>query len=477
MTREVAIIGAGPGGIAAARWLLSRDFDVRIYESHTELGGQWSCNNPASGVWPQMVTNTFLEATRFSDFPFPKGTPIYPHNSAVRDYFENYARAFGVFDRIVFQTRVTHLRRHGKRWELTLQNPATEWVETCPQVVVATGRFNSPMIPSIEGSETFTGDMGLIHSFDYKDPFAYQGKTVVVLGGSISSLEIASDLSMLGTKKVYLAQRRQRYVNPKMFLGTPIEYRLFTYERGRLALDDPEGFLSDSEAKILEHAGDPSRYGTPKPHPEFAKAGATGSQHYLNLVAEGRIKPVSWPQKIDGQKVLLPDGECFTADGLIAGTGFGINLPFCSEEIRTVLNLSRSYIELDEFTLHPDLPGLAFIGFWSQAGSYPTPLEQQARYLTYIWAGELKREDAQMRQGLRACRENGHHVGYRTQSEMALRFARLCGCDPIRFCVNDAQQKLISDSPTVGPLYRLCGPDALPGAIDEIEALQSWANS
>ncbi len=475
MTKEVAIIGAGPGGIAAARWLLSRDFDVRIYEAYRELGGQWSCTNPASGVWPQMVTNTFLEATRFSDLPFPDGTPIFPHNSTVRQYFETYARAFGVFDRIAFQTRVIHLRKTAPGWELTLQNPSSEWVETVPRVVVATGRFNRPLIPSIEGSETFCGDMGLIHSFDYKDPFAYQGKTVVVLGGSISSLEIASDLSMLGTRKVYLSQRRQRYVNPKMFLGIPIEYRLFTYERGRLALDDPDGFLSDSEAKILEHAGDPSRYGTPKPHPDFAKAGATGSQHYLNLVAEGRITPVSWPEKIDRREVLLPGGERFTADGLIAGTGFGVNLTFCSEEIQRALSLSSSYIELDEFTLHPDLPGLAFMGFWSQAGSYPTPLELQARYLTYIWAGELERDETRMRLGLKACRKNGHHVGYRTQSEMALRFARLCGCDPVEVCTDASLKKLICASPTAGPLYRLCGPDALPNAMDEIKSLQSWA--
>ena len=419
-----------------------------------------------------MVTNTFLEATRFSDLAYPEGTPLFPHNSTVRQYLERYADKFEITHRIRFGARLTGLARERSGWRLTVQAQGDLISDWCEHVVIATGRFNDPVIPPIPGDKTFTGDMGIIHSFDYKDPMAYQGKRVVVLGGSISSLEIASDLAMLGTRSVHLAQRRQRYVNPKMYLGTPIEYRLFTYRRGQLALDDPQGFLADSKAKVMEHAGDPSRYGAPKPHSDFATAGATGSQHYLNLVAEDRVRPVLWPERIDGRKLFFRDGTTLETDGIIAGTGFRLNLPFLSDAVAETVNLTESSIELDEFTFHPDLPGLAFMGLWSQAGSLPAPLEQQARYVAYSWAGELDRDEAMMRAGVAASVTEGHHVGYRSQAEMALRFGRLCGTDPGRSSSGSVVE-LANASATTGLLYRIVGPDADPEAEQGVRAMNA----
>ena len=46
-------------------------------------------------------------------------------------------------------------------------------------------------------------------------------------------------------------------------------------------------------------------------------------------------------------------------------------------------------LQLADFTFHPDLPGLAFVGLWSQQGAYAVPLEQQAR-----WGVSVAREAA-----------------------------------------------------------------------------------
>ncbi len=461
MNRDVIIVGAGPSGLAAARWLLSRGFKPRIYEAHREVGGQWSRTNPKSGIWPQMVSNTFREATRFSDLDFPTGTPLFPHNTVVRQHFEDFAKKFELIDLIQFNTHLTHLKRDGQGWHLTLEQRGERTTDHATHVVIATGRFNDPVIPEIPGADTMSGDMGIIHAYDYKAPLSYQNKRVAVLGGSISALEIASDLSMLGASSVHLCQRRQRYVNPKMFLGVPIEYRLFTYERGRLALDDPDALMRDSEAKIMEHAGDPSRYGTPKPHRDFAKAGVTGSQHYLNLVAEGRVTPAPWPERIDGRNVISADGTSIEVDGIIAGTGYRLSLPFLSDEIAQTINFTDTALSLDSFTFHPDLPGLAFLGLWSQAGSYPTPIEQQARFLAYVWSGEIARTPDMMRAGLVDCTRDGHHLNSHTQSEMALRFARLCGTDPMTGASSSDAER-IKASPTTSMLYRQTGPDRMP---------------
>ena len=67
MTRSVAVIGAGPGGLAAARWLSSQGFEPTIFEQARSLGGQWTGLSDLSGVWPAMHTNTSRVMTAFSD--------------------------------------------------------------------------------------------------------------------------------------------------------------------------------------------------------------------------------------------------------------------------------------------------------------------------------------------------------------------------------------------------------------------------
>ena len=471
MSGPVAIIGAGPGGIAAARWLKSQGFAPTIFDRHTEFGGQWCPDNPDSGVWPQMVTNTYLEATRFSDQSWPEGTPLFPHNRAVRAYLQSYAARFGLDQTARFQHVLIQLQRDVKGYRLSFDTPDGPVQVSYPRVVIATGRFNKPVIPAIAGAERFTGKRGIVHSFNYKEPALYRDCHVIVAGGSISSLEIASDLAMLGAASVHLSQRRQRYVNPKMVVGVPLEYFAFTYRRGRMALDPDKAALArDDEALVMRFGGNPSRYGTPSPHPNFRKAGVTGSQHYLNLVAEGRLKPVPWMAHIDGDQVTFEDGTSISADGVIFGTGFALNLPFLSDEISEVVRNDNAGLELAEFTFHPDLPGLAFVGLWSQMGSYPTPLEQQARYLAYTWGGVLPhRSDTDWRQAVEASVTDGHHVGYRRQNEMALRFARLCGTDPASIGDPDLMER-IEASAVTSTMFRLTGPDALPEASAEIVA-------
>src|SRR3954468_573896 len=67
VTGSVAVIGAGPGGLIAARWLLTQGFEPTVFERGQVLGGQWAGIAGQSGVWPTMHTNTSRVLTAFSD--------------------------------------------------------------------------------------------------------------------------------------------------------------------------------------------------------------------------------------------------------------------------------------------------------------------------------------------------------------------------------------------------------------------------
>jgi dimethylaniline monooxygenase (N-oxide forming) len=76
--RTVAVIGGGPAGLVAARFLKKHGFDPVVFEAAAAVGGQWNAGSPSSAVWPGMRTNTSRVLTAFSDLDHPNGTSVYP---------------------------------------------------------------------------------------------------------------------------------------------------------------------------------------------------------------------------------------------------------------------------------------------------------------------------------------------------------------------------------------------------------------
>ena len=99
--------------------------------------------------------------------------------------------------RIRFGTRVELLSRGDGGW-LVEHSGMTEAFE---RVVVASGRFQSPCIPNVPGLDSFTGAAGASSTYNYREPLPYLGRRVLVAGGAISALEIASELAQLGAAR------------------------------------------------------------------------------------------------------------------------------------------------------------------------------------------------------------------------------------------------------------------------------------
>src|SRR3978361_1178731 len=115
MTTTVALIGAGPGGLVAARWLLRQGFEPTIFEQGPMLGGQWAGLDGRSGVWPNMCTNSSRTVTAFSDLENATDH-VYLSNREVLDYLHRYAETFGLTSRVRLGTRVELIRRDATGW-------------------------------------------------------------------------------------------------------------------------------------------------------------------------------------------------------------------------------------------------------------------------------------------------------------------------------------------------------------------------
>jgi dimethylaniline monooxygenase (N-oxide forming) len=395
---NVAIVGAGPGGLVAARYLKQEGFAPTIFDQNERLGGQWAGTAGTSGVWPAMRTNTSRIMTSFSDLSYPPGTAVYPTNQEVHGYLERYAAKFDLTRALRLSARVEEIAQNKSGKD------GVEREEIFSNVVVASGRYNKPVVPLIPGLKDFSGKGGVSHTFDYKHPEKYRDLRVLVGGCAISALEIASDLAMLGAEKVISCNHRQRYIVLKLLAGVPTDHRAFT-RFGALAM---ESFPIEATAQsfkefILSHCGSPEDYGAPKPHDNVFEAGIAMSQYFLPLVAEGRIVIKPWIQEVTGQDVRFVDGSVEIVDAIVFGTGFEFNLPFLSKEIRDRLDLNHHHADLFQFTFHPDLPGLAFLGMMELQGPYFPVLELQARWIAYSWAGHLPAIPREQMEGWHCC--------------------------------------------------------------------------
>lgn len=388
--QTVAIIGAGPAGLAAARWLKRDGFEPILFEQGDRLGGQWAADPRYSGVWPSMHTNTCREMTQFSDLAHAPGTPVYPSHQIMLAYLERYADQFGLNKRVKPRTRVVGLAQSARGgWSLTyIDEDGGEHTQNSDRVVIASGRFNKPTLPEVSGLAAFSGHCGVIHASHYKNPDLYRGRRVLIAGCAVSALEIACDLAMTGAAHVATTNRRQRYVMQKIVAGIPIEHLVQT-RAAALAQEALPKHEASGELRrlILKTSGSPELFGALKPDENLATAGVTQCQHYLPLVAEGRIDVKPWITAIDGQTVHFSDGSEDQFDGLIFGTGFELNLPFLSDNLRQCLGGGASQLDLYKCTFHPDLPGLAFAGMFQVAGPYFLPIELQARWIAYAWSG------------------------------------------------------------------------------------------
>ena len=76
-------------------------------------------------------------------------------------------------------------------------------------MVVATGHFSTPKMPFYEGIDQYPGRV--LHAHDFRDALEYEGQDVLLVGGSYSAEDIASQCYKYGAKTVTISRRSGSY--------------------------------------------------------------------------------------------------------------------------------------------------------------------------------------------------------------------------------------------------------------------------
>jgi hypothetical protein len=217
---------------------------------------------------------------------------------------------------------------------------------------------------------------------------------------------------------------------------------------------------------VVSHCGSPEDYGARKPPENIFEAGVALSQHFLPLVAEGRIHVKPWIAEVNGRQVRFEDGTSEEFDAILFGTGFPLHLPFLGSDIRAALDIEGHFADLFQFTFHPRLPGLAFVGMVELQGPYFPVLELQARWIAYTWSGAVPEIPAEtMEEGIRAARSMRGRSPMVPMNHAAVGFARLAGVEP-----SLEERPELARALLFGPLspvsFRLSGKDSLANAAE-----------
>ncbi|KAF8389756.1 hypothetical protein HHK36_024275 [Tetracentron sinense] len=231
LSKQVCVIGAGPSGLVAARELRKEGHSVVVLEQNHDVGGQWLYDpiregvDSGKGATPEVHSSVYAslrlafprEITGFTDFPFlvKEGRDMrrFPGHKELLLYLKDFCECFGLKEMVRFNTRVELVgmvdsAKLGKdmKWVVRSKDKMTENLmeEVFDVVVVATGQYSHPRLPSIKGMDTWRRKQ--IHSHIYRVPEPFCNEVVVVIGNSLSGQDISMELVDVA-KEIHLSAK------------------------------------------------------------------------------------------------------------------------------------------------------------------------------------------------------------------------------------------------------------------------------
>lgn len=250
MPKRVAVIGAGPSGLAQLRAFQSAQSkgakipEVVCFEKQADWGGLWNYTwrtgldqhgEPVHGsMYRYLWSNGPKECLEFADYTFEehfgKAIPSYPPREVLWDYIKGRVEKAGVRDWIRFSSPVRQVAytKKTKKFTVTVHDHQKDEVysEIFDYVVVASGHFSTPHVPYFEGLSRFNGRV--LHSHDFRDALEFKDKDVLIIGRSYSAEDIGSQCYKYGARSVTTSYRSKPmgFKWPENFTEVPLLTRV-----------------------------------------------------------------------------------------------------------------------------------------------------------------------------------------------------------------------------------------------------------
>ena len=303
----VAVIGAGPAGLATAALLRRAHVRAMVLDRDERIGSSWA------GRYDSLRLNTVRWMSDLPGYRMERSLGRWVGRDDIVAYLERYAAHHRLECHLGADGEVSTIEPAGHQW--VVAGPSGE--RRFDAVVVATGHSRAPKMPSWPGAEQFSGRF--LHASDYRSPGDHLGARVLVVGAGSSGGEICVDLAGAGVDVTW-AVRSAPQVLPREVVGVPATPfgpagevlpdawldRIVPWLERRIY--GPRDYLPEPEAPIMRLLAE-------------CKEPMT-ADGIVELIRSGRVRVVDAVVDLAATGARLVDGSHLAVDQVIAATGY-----------------------------------------------------------------------------------------------------------------------------------------------------------
>jgi len=232
MVGKVCVIGGGPSGLSVLCWFakLKREGkvipEITCFEKQTSFGGLWNYSwrtgsdehgEPVHGsMYRYLWSNGPKECLEFPQYTFEqhygKPIPSFPPREVLFDYLKGRWNQEDIQKYIKFSTVVRDVVYNKATDDFTvsvkdLKKDKVMDGERFDYVIVASGHYSVPNVPTFPGIEKFPGRV--LHAHDFREANEFTGKRLLLIGASYSAEDIALQCLKYGAKSIICSWRSQ----------------------------------------------------------------------------------------------------------------------------------------------------------------------------------------------------------------------------------------------------------------------------
>lgn len=203
---RIAVIGAGPAGLAAGHELLAHGFEnFTIFEATDAVGGTWHLHS-----YPGLACDVWAHAYTFSYRPNPEWTASFVDQPEIEAYLQRCAGEFGLSPHITLNTRIASARYQEEGfWRL--ESTTGERFDY-DVIINAMGNQHTPNYPNVPGINEFQG--ASFHGTRWDHDVDLTGKRVVIVGSAASAVQIVPEVAKVAGELTVL-QRSPNWIMPR----------------------------------------------------------------------------------------------------------------------------------------------------------------------------------------------------------------------------------------------------------------------
>ena len=208
---DAIAIGAGFAGLALIHYLREAGQSIRVFDRASDIGGTWTWNR-----YPGAMTDSesYYYCLTFSKELLQEWTwtARYPDWKETLNYMHFVADKCDMWRDIQLNTEIVsaEYQADSGHWLVTTGDGDSF---TCKYFISGMGMISEPVIPKIDGMDSFKGP--LFHSSRWPEGLDYAGKRVGIIGAGATTVQMTPVMAKTAAS-VTVFQRTPNFVLPAM---------------------------------------------------------------------------------------------------------------------------------------------------------------------------------------------------------------------------------------------------------------------